>query len=112
MTIVALTIVAIFAFFVLRTYVWQYRARLCGVDAEAHVSRIEKVVRVGYGDGAEYPMTYYYVSFQRNDGLETEARLLNPGFQLRMGSSVRVRYAPGHENVATLMEIKDEAPDR
>ena len=53
-------------------------------------------------------MTYYYVRFQKNDGLETEARLLNPNKKLTLGSHVRIRYLPWHEGVATLMEIKDE----
>ena len=107
MTGVAIAMVGIFAFFVIRTYVWQYDAKLNGVDAEARVSWIERVVRYGRGDGAEYPMTYYYVRFQRDDGLENEARLLNPNKRLKVGSRVRIRYIPGRENIATLMEIRD-----
>ena len=45
--------------------------------------------------------------FQKEDGSVTEARLLNPNKRLQMGSRVRIRYNPGHENVATLMEIED-----
>ena len=108
MTVIAISLVGIFAYYVIRTYVWQYRARLRGVDAEAYVSWIEHTVRFGGGDGAEYPMTYYYVRFQRYDGLETEARLLNPGRHLGKGSRVRIRYIPGHDDIATLMEIRDE----
>ena len=107
MTGVALTIVGIFAFLVIRTYVWQYKAKLTGVDAEAQVSWIEHVVRHAFGDGARYPITYYYVMFQKEDGSVTEARLLNPNKRLQMGSRVRIRDNPGHENVATLMEIED-----
>ena len=105
MTGVAIAMVGIFAFFVIRIYVWQYNARLNGLDAEAQVSWIEHVVRHGYGDGTDYPMTYYYVCFQTADGTEREARLLNPDRRLRKGSCVRIRYIPGHEDVATLMEI-------
>jgi len=107
MTYVAAAMVGIFAFFVIRTYVWQYNAKLNGVDAEAYVSLIEHEVRHTHPNGMKYPATYYYVRFQKDDGMETEARLLNPSKNLRMGSCVRIRYIPGHENVATLMEIKD-----
>ena len=105
MTNIAAAMIGLFAFFVLRTYVWQYNAKLNGTDAEATVSWIERVVRHG-GQGAEFPITYYYVRFQRDDGLETEARLLNPNKKLKMGGRVRIRYVPGHEDVATLMEIE------
>lgn len=103
---IALAMVGLFAFFVIRTYVWQYSAKRNGLDAEAYVSWIEKVVRHGVGDGAEYPMTYYYVRFRRYDGLETEARLMNPSQKLKIGSRVRIRYVPGREEIATLMEMK------
>ena len=51
MLIIAIAIVGFFAFFIIRTYVWQYNAKLNGLDAEAYVSWIEKVVRCGGGDG-------------------------------------------------------------
>lgn len=105
MLYIAIAMVALFALWILRTYVWQYNTKVNGLDAEAYVSRIEKVVRCGGGDGAEYPITYYYVRFRRYDGLETEARLMNPNKQLITGSHVRIRYVPGHEEMATLMEI-------
>ena len=103
---IAIAMVGIFAFFIIRTYVWQYNAKLNGVDAEAYVSWIEHVVRYGARDGAQYPMTYYYVRFQRYDGLETEARLMNPNKKLKIGSHVRIRYVPGREEIATLMEME------
>jgi hypothetical protein len=106
MTNIAIAIVGLFAFFVIRTYVWQYNAKLNGLDAEAYVSWIEKVVRRAGGDMAEYPMTFYYVRFRRYDGLETEARLMNPNKKLKMGSRVRIRYVPGREEIATLMEME------
>ena len=106
MTNIAIAIVGLFAFFVIRTYVWQYNAKLNGLDAEAYVSWIEKVVRRASGDMAEYPMTFYYVRFRRYDGLETEARLMNPNKKLKMGSRVRIRYVPGREEIATLMEME------
>ena len=107
MTSVAIAIVGIFAVIVIRTYIWQYNAKLNGVEAEAYVSWIEHVVRHGYGDGKEYLITYYYVRFKKDNALETEARLLNPSKKLTVGSRVRIRYLPKHEDVATLMEIED-----
>jgi len=106
MTYIAIAIVVLFAFFIIRTYVWQYNAKFNGLDAEAYVSWIDHVVRRGGRDGAEYPMTFYYVRFQRDDGMEAEARLLNPNKKLKMGSRVRIRYVPGHEEIATLMEME------
>ncbi len=58
-------------------------------------------------NGRKYPMPYCYVRFQRDDGLETEARLLNPNKKLTVGRHVRIRYLPWREYVATLMEMKD-----
>ncbi len=106
MLYIAIAMVGLFAFFVIRTYVWQYNAKLHGLDAEACVSWIEKVVRRGGRDGAEYPITYYYVRYRRYDGLETEARLLNPDKRLKTGSHVRIRYIPGREEIATLMKME------
>jgi len=107
MTGVAIAIVGIFAFFVIRTYLWQYNAKLNGVDAEACVSLIQHEALHTHPNGRKYPTTYYYVRFLKADGLETEARLLNPNKKLTVGSHVRIRYLPWRENVATLMEIKD-----
>ena len=107
MTFVAIAIVGIFAFFVIRTYVWQYNAKLNGVDADAYVSLIQHEALHTHPNGRTYPMTYYYVRFQKDDGLETEARLLNPNKKLTLGSHVRIRYLPWREDVVTLMEIID-----
>ena len=107
MTGIAIAIVGIFAFFVIRTYLWQYSAKLNGIDAEAYVSLIQHDALHTHPNGRKYPITYYYVRFRKDDGLETEARLLNPNKKLTMGSHVRIRYLPGHEDVATLMEIMD-----
>ena len=100
----AIALAGIFAYYAFRTYVWQFNAKLNGVDAEATVSWIERVSRTGGGDPANYPVTYYYVRFRKEDGKETEARLLNPGKNLEMGSRVHIRYLPWREGIATLMK--------
>ncbi len=107
MTGIAITIVGIIAFFVIRTYVWQYNAKLNGVDADAYVSLIQHEALHTHPNGMTYPATYYYVRFQKDGGPETEARLLNPKKRLTVGSHVRIRYLPWREDVATLMEIED-----
>ena len=107
MTCIALTMVGILAFFVIRTYIQQYNAKLNGVDAEAYVSLIQHEALHTHPNGRTYPVTYYYVRFQKDDGLETEARLLNPKKKLTVGSYVRIRYLPWRADIATLMEIKD-----
>ena len=107
MTYVAITVVGILAFFVIRTYIWQYNIKLNGVDAEAYVILIQHEALHTHQNGRTYPMIYYYVRFQKDDGLETEARLLNPNTKLTVGSHVRIRYLPWRADIATLMEIKD-----
>ena len=107
MTSIAIIMAGILAFFVIRTYIWQYNAKLNGVDAEAYVSLIQHEALHTHPNGRTYPMIYYYVRFQKDDGLETEARLLNPNTNLTVGSHVRIRYLPWREDVATLMEIED-----
>ena len=104
---IAIIMVGILAFFVIRPYIWQYNAKLNGVDAEAYVSLIQHEVLHTHPNGRTYPTTYYYVRFQKDDGLETEARLLNPNKKLTVGSHVRIRYLPWRADIATLMEIKD-----
>ena len=103
MTIVAIIIAGFLAVYLVRPYIWQYNARLM----RAYVSWIQQEGLHTHPNGREYPMTYYYVRFQKDDGSETEARLLNPNKKLTVGSIVRIRYLPWHEDIATLMEIKD-----
>lgn len=107
MTGIAIAIVGILAFFVIRTYIWQYCAKLNGVDTEAYVSLIQHEALHTHPNGRKYPTAYYYVRFQKDDGSESEARLLNPKKKLTVGSHVRIRYLPWREDVATLMEIED-----
>ena len=104
---VAIAITGIFSFYFVRTYIWQYNAKLNGFDAGAYVSLIQHEALHTHPNGRKFPITYYYVRFQKDNGSETEARLLNPNNKLTVGSRVRIRYLPWHEEVATLMEIKD-----
>ena len=105
----SLIIVLFFARLVLRTYWWQYDAMQNGTETDAFVSWIEETTMWGYG--GDYVWHSYYVRFWNEDGLETEARLLNPGKKLKKGSRVRIRYIPGHEEIAALMEITDLTPE-
>lgn len=100
MTIVALIIVLFFARLVLRTYWWQYDAMQNGTETDAFVSWIEETTMWGYG--GDYVWHSYYVRFWNEDGLETEARLINPKKQLAAGSKVRIRYLARRDKVAVL----------
>lgn len=107
---VAIFMVLLFAWYVLRTYWWQYTAKRYGIEADACVSWIEK--QVGVSQGAEYVMRHYYVRFMRADGLENEARLLNPKKQLLPGARIRICYLPEKDDYAVLTEIlPEEKPD-
>ena len=94
--IIAAAIILLFAVYVLRSYIWQHEAKTYGTETEGTVSRIETEKR--YGGGAEYYFRYYYVRFRGEDGLETEARIMNPGKRLHFGSNVRIRYLPGRND--------------
>ena len=59
MTYIAITMVGILAFFVIRTYIQQYNAKLNGVDAEAYVSLIQHETLHTHPNGRTYPMIYY-----------------------------------------------------
>ena len=103
MSTIAVALVLLFAWYVLRTYWWQYHAGHSGTEADAVVCSIEEEVRSAGGE--QYTWHYYYVRFTKEDGLETEARLLNPKKRLVTGSRVRIRYLPARDNVAVLTEI-------
>ena len=100
-SIIAAAIVLLFAWYVLRTYVWQYEAKIYGTETEGTVSRIETEKRSA--DGADYFFRYYYVRFLREDGLETEARIMNPKKRLCAGSQVRICYLPERNSQAFLI---------
>ena len=57
MTGIAIAIVGIFAFFVIRTYLWQFNAKLNGIDAEAYVCLIQHEPLRTHPNGRKYPMT-------------------------------------------------------
>ena len=103
MTYIAIFLVLLFAWYVLRTYWWEYRAKQQGIEADAVVSWIEKSARGWRGETFVY--CYYYVRYRREDGLETEARLWNPKKVLGTGSRVRIRYLPWKDNYAVMTEI-------
>ena len=103
MTYIAAALILFFAYYILRTYWWEYKAKQTGTETDAVVSWIEKSIR-GYQYGT-YTYYYYYVRYYREDGLETEARLWNPKKELVTGSRVRIRYLPTMDNYAVLTKI-------
>ena len=104
MTAVAVLFVGLFFIFIYRHY-WLplLAARWYGLDADAYVSRVEREVR--HAGGGDYPVQFYYVCFQSLNGIENEARLLNPKKALVPGSRVRIRYLPDRQNCAVLTGI-------
>ena len=52
----------------------------------------------------ESPRLFYDVSFRTPDGLQNEARLLNPKGFLEVGSRLRIRYLPEKDCFAVMAE--------
>lgn len=77
-----------------------------GIETDAVVCRIEKGKQVASYSAEEYPRTFYFVVFQRQDGLPTEARLLNPGGPLNVGSRIRIKYLEEKNDCAVLTETE------
>ena len=104
MAVVAVLMVAAFFIYIYRNY-WLLllSAGWYGIEAEAYVNRIERVVR--HAGGADYPMQYTYVCYQGPDGLEKEARLLNPKKALIPGDRLRIRYLPDKQDRVVLAAI-------
>ena len=104
---VAYILVFLFAGYIFRNYYWRITAaKWYGIEAIASVSRIEKVVRTARGE--EFPRRFYYAVFQAQNGLQNEARILNPHGRLVPGSRIRVKYLPERNDLAVLMEIMDK----
>ena len=104
---VAYILVFLFAGYIFRNYYWRIAAaKWYGIEAIASVSRIEKVVRTTRGE--EFPRRFYYAVFQAQNGLQNEARILNPHGRLVPGSRIRVKYLPERNDLAVLMEIMDK----
>ena len=91
MTVVAMLLVLLFAAYLFRNYWWRLiKAKWYGTETDAYISRIEEDKRIA--DGAEFSRRFYYVRFARQDGLQNEARLLNPKGPLMAGDKIRIRY--------------------
>ena len=104
MALVAVFLIILFAALILKTYWWQIRAKWYGKEADAVVSRIEEDIRTD-AEAATHTRHFYFVRFTKENGLENEAKLLNPDPRLVTGSRVRVRYLPEKDNEAVLAEI-------
>ena len=107
MTVVALILVGLFVRYIYRNY-WgrMLAAKWYGTETDATVSRIERNVLRFRGE--EYPVYNCYVRFVRQDGLENEARLLNPKRTLAQGSRIRVRYLPEKNDVAVMPRRQEQ----
>ena len=102
MTVIAILLIVVFAAYIFRNYWWWlFKAKWYGIETDAYISRIEKDKR--FSDGADYPRRFFYVSFPRQDGLQTEARLLNPKGALLVGDKVRIKYLEEKNDCAVLV---------
>lgn len=103
---VAIGIVALFAVYVFRKYWWRIiAAKWYGTETEAFVSRIEENVVSSVSTGtycAPVRVFNYYVTFPATNGVENEAKLLNPKKGLTTGTRVRIRYLPEQTDCAVL----------
>ena len=81
---------------------------VCLFETDAVISRIEREVRSS--QGAEYTLYRFYVRFTALNGLENEARLLNPKKRLVPGSAVRVRYLPERADCAVIVTPAELPP--
>lgn len=110
MTVIAVGMVLAFLVYIFRNYWWlMLKASRYGIEADAAVSRIEKGKQVAYYCSAEeYHRTFYYVVFQRQDGLLTEARLLNPRGPLNVGSRIKIKYLKEKNDCAVLIETAEK----
>ena len=102
MTAIALAIVGLFAVWIIRVYCKPlYQARFYGTETDAVISRIERQVLSYRSD--QSVVYFCYVLYRSPDGLESEARLLNPKKRLLSGSRVRIRYLPERPDLAVLL---------
>ena len=91
MTMIAMLMILLFAAYIFKNYWWLLiKAKRHGIETNAYVSRIEEVTRTS--KGAEYPRRFFYVIYHRQDGLQTEARLLNPKRPFSIGDKIRISY--------------------
>ena len=104
MFMIAMILVAVFAGYIYRNYWLLFvSAKWYGTETDASVSRIENEVRTA--NGAKFPRRFCYVVFLTQNGLQNEARLLNPKGQLVPGSRIKVKYLPERNDVAVLTRI-------
>lgn len=101
MSIIAVMMISLFGVYVYRNY-WGriLAAKRNGTETDATVCRIEQEVR--YYHGEKFIYNVCYVRFLRPDGLENEAKLLNPKKKLMPGATIRVRYLPERNDVAVM----------
>ena len=102
MTVIAVLLILLFTAYIFRNY-WHtlIKAKWNGIETDAYISRIEEDKRMA--DGADFPRRFFYVIFPRQDGLQAEARLLNPNGALQIGDKVRIRYLEEKNDCAVLI---------
>ena len=103
----ALIVVALLAALFFRFFFWRLiKTKWYGIETDAVVSRIEAYTS-SVGGSEEYPRRFYYARYQTRNGLQNEARLLNPKPGLGIGSKIRIKYPDEKADYAVLTEITE-----
>ena len=108
MTMVAFSLVLLFAAYIIKNYVWKLiKTQHRGTEKDATVSRIEKVEMRATGSGlsGNFRWFYCYATYLTEDGLQIETRLLNPKMYLTPGSRIRIRVLDEITDCSVLTDI-------
>ena len=101
----AIIIIALLAALFFRYFWWRLiKTKWYGIETDAIVTRMEAYT-CSVGGAAEYPRRFYYARYQTQNGLQNEARLLNPKPVLGIGSKIRIKYLDDKADYAVLTEI-------
>ena len=112
MDTVAIITILVFAGYFFMAYPWRIlKIKWYGTETNAILSRIENDVRSTGGIHYRCVNRYYYAVFRTENGLENEARLMNPKGNLEVGSVLRIRYLPEAANRAVVTGVTANISD-
>ena len=104
MNTIAMIMVLVFGIYVFKNDGWRIiQAKRYGIETDACVSRIVEDKKAS--DGADYYRRFFYVTFRTTDGLQNEARLINPKGGLVTGSTIKVKYLPEKNDYAVMTKV-------
>ena len=90
MNTIAMIMVLVFGIYVFRNDGWRIiQAKRYGIETDA----------------ADYYRRFFYVTLRTTDGLQNEARLINPKGGLVTGSTIKVKYLPEKNDYAVMTKV-------